>query len=71
MSTAALRDQNGDFIYEPGTLWRARPSGGIDEYQRAQVSINLTDFDVTPPHTPRGSGERKCAFAPPAASWWD
>ena len=22
----------------------------IDEYQRAQISINLTDFDVTPPH---------------------
>jgi glutamate formiminotransferase/formiminotetrahydrofolate cyclodeaminase len=22
----------------------------IDEYERAQISINLTDFDVTPPH---------------------
>ncbi|HEX6791649.1 MAG TPA: glutamate formimidoyltransferase [Candidatus Krumholzibacteria bacterium] len=46
-----LRDQNGDFIFEPGTLKACKAVGWyIDEYQRAQVSINLTDFDVTPPH---------------------
>lgn len=46
-----LRDQNGDFVYEPGTLKACKAVGWyIDEYQRAQVSINLTDFDVTPPH---------------------
>ncbi len=46
-----LRDQNGDFIYEPGTLKACKAVGWhIEEYHRAQVSINLTDFDVTPPH---------------------
>ncbi|HET6348589.1 MAG TPA: cyclodeaminase/cyclohydrolase family protein, partial [Candidatus Krumholzibacteria bacterium] len=46
-----LRDQNGDFVYEPGTLKACKAVGWyIEEYQRAQVSINLTDFDVTPPH---------------------
>ena len=46
-----LRDQNGDFIYDPGTLKACKAVGWyIDEYQRAQISINLTDFDVTPPH---------------------
>jgi glutamate formiminotransferase/formiminotetrahydrofolate cyclodeaminase len=42
---------NGDFVYDPGTLKACKAVGWyIDEYQRAQVSINLTDFDVTPPH---------------------
>lgn len=46
-----LRDQSGDFIFEPGTLKACKAVGWyIEEYQRAQVSINLTDFDVTPPH---------------------
>ncbi|HET6347453.1 MAG TPA: glutamate formimidoyltransferase, partial [Candidatus Krumholzibacteria bacterium] len=43
-----LRDQNGDFVYESGTLKACKAVGWyIEEYQRAQVSINLTDFDVT------------------------
>jgi glutamate formiminotransferase/formiminotetrahydrofolate cyclodeaminase len=46
-----IRDMNGDFVFEPGTLKACKAVGWyIDEYQRAQVSINLTDFDVTPPH---------------------
>jgi glutamate formiminotransferase/formiminotetrahydrofolate cyclodeaminase len=46
-----IRDMNGDFVFEPGTLKSCKAVGWyIDEYQRAQVSINLTDFDVTPPH---------------------
>jgi glutamate formiminotransferase / formiminotetrahydrofolate cyclodeaminase len=46
-----LRDQNGDFIFEPGTLKACKAVGWyLEEYHRAQVSINLTDFDVTPPH---------------------
>lgn len=46
-----LRDMSGDFIFDPGTLKACKAVGWyIDEYQRAQVSINLTDFDVTPPH---------------------
>jgi glutamate formiminotransferase/formiminotetrahydrofolate cyclodeaminase len=46
-----IRDMNGDFVFEEGTLKSCKAVGWyIDEYQRAQVSINLTDFDVTPPH---------------------
>jgi len=46
-----MRDMNGDFVYEEGTLKACKAVGWyIEEYQRAQVSINLTDFDVTPPH---------------------
>ncbi len=46
-----IRDMNGDFVFDPGTLKACKAVGWfIDEYNRAQVSINLTDFDVTPPH---------------------
>lgn len=46
-----IMDMNGDFVFDPGTLKAVKAVGWyIDEYQRAQVSINLTDFDVTPPH---------------------
>ncbi len=46
-----VRDANGDFVTQPGTLKACRAVGWyISEYQRAQISINLTDFDVTPPH---------------------
>lgn len=46
-----MRDMNGDFVFEEGTLKACKAVGWyIDEYQRAQISINLTDFDVTPPH---------------------
>ncbi|HXV13122.1 MAG TPA: glutamate formimidoyltransferase, partial [Candidatus Krumholzibacteria bacterium] len=46
-----IRDMNGDFVFDAGTLKACKAVGWyIDEYQRAQVSINLTDFDVTPPH---------------------
>lgn len=46
-----VRDMNGDFAFEEGTLRACKAVGWyIEEYQRAQISINLTDFDVTPPH---------------------
>jgi glutamate formiminotransferase/formiminotetrahydrofolate cyclodeaminase len=46
-----IRDMNGDFVYEEGTLKACKAVGWyIDEYRRAQISINLTDFDLTPPH---------------------
>jgi glutamate formiminotransferase/formiminotetrahydrofolate cyclodeaminase len=46
-----MRDMNGDWVMDPGTLKACKAVGWyIDEYQRAQVSINLTDFDVTAPH---------------------
>jgi len=46
-----VRDENGTPVKAPGTLKSCKAVGWfIDEYERAQISINLTDFDVTPPH---------------------
>lgn len=46
-----VRDNDGVPIKQPGTLNACKAVGWyIDEYKRAQISINLTDFDVTPPH---------------------
>ncbi len=57
-----IRDMNGDFVYDPGTLKACKAVGWyIDEYQRAQVSINLTDFDVTPPHIAFEEASRQAA----------
>lgn len=46
-----LRDKDGTSIKVPGTLKAVKAVGWvIDEYGRAQVSINLTDFKTTPLH---------------------
>ena len=46
-----IRDDDGRKQRKPGRLPATKAVGWyIDEYQRAQVSINLVDFDVTPPH---------------------
>ena len=48
------RDAGGRALTEPGPSMLActRATGWyIEEYGRAQVSINLTDFRVTPPHS--------------------
>jgi len=46
-----VRDENGVPVTEPGTLKACKAVGWyIDEYARAQISINLTDYEVTPPH---------------------
>jgi glutamate formiminotransferase/formiminotetrahydrofolate cyclodeaminase len=46
-----VRDEHGVPVKQPGTLSACKAVGWyIDEYKRAQISINLTDFDVTPPH---------------------
>jgi glutamate formiminotransferase/formiminotetrahydrofolate cyclodeaminase len=46
-----LKDSDGNTIRVPGTLEKVRATGWyIEEYSRAQVSINLTDYKVTPPH---------------------
>ncbi len=46
-----VRDADGKKQRQPGRLPATKAVGWyIDEYQRAQVSINLVDFDVTPPH---------------------
>jgi len=46
-----MHDSNGEPLYEPGLLKNIKAVGWyIDEYKMAQVSINLTDYKVTPPH---------------------
>lgn len=45
------KDASGNTIKVPGTLKEVRAVGWyVDEYQRAQVSINLTNFEVTSLH---------------------
>lgn len=47
----ALRDQNGKFLMQPGTLKAVKAVGWyIEEYAQAQVSMNLINQDITPPH---------------------
>lgn len=44
-------DENGDQVMVPGRLQECRAVGWyIDEYDMAQVSINLTNYKVTPIH---------------------
>lgn len=46
-----LRDENGQEIWIPGTLKGCKAIGWyIDEYGIAQVSMNITDINVTPLH---------------------
>lgn len=43
-----LKDDNGKTIFDPGRFKECKAVGWyIDEYDRAQVSINLTDYHVT------------------------
>lgn len=46
-----VRDEDGKAIKVPGLFESCKAVGWvIDEYQKAQVSINLTNHHVTPPH---------------------
>lgn len=46
-----LKDENGKTIMKPGTLKACKAIGWyIDEYQIAQVSMNITNISVTPLH---------------------
>ncbi|MBN2053506.1 glutamate formimidoyltransferase [bacterium] len=46
-----VKDGEGDVVKIPGTLQECRAVGWfIPEYGCAQVSINLTNYKVTPPH---------------------
>ena len=46
-----LKDEKGESIKIPGTLKNVKAVGWvIEEYNRAQVSINLTNYKITPPH---------------------
>lgn len=47
-----LKDEQGNDIWIPGTLKGCKAIGWyIDEYGIAQVSMNITDINVTPLHT--------------------
>ncbi|MCF7793587.1 MAG: glutamate formimidoyltransferase [Candidatus Cloacimonetes bacterium] len=46
-----IRDENGKKVRQPGLFKFCKAVGWyIDEYNRAQISINLTNYKVTPPH---------------------
>lgn len=46
-----VRDSAGEPVWKPGALESVKAIGWyIDEYQQAQVSMNLTDLSVTPLH---------------------
>ena len=46
-----LRDDNGVALRQPGLLKETKAVGWyIDEYKMAQVSLNLTNYKITPPH---------------------
>jgi glutamate formiminotransferase / formiminotetrahydrofolate cyclodeaminase len=47
-----VRDDTGERVRKPGLLKECKAVGWyIEEYNRAQISMNLTDFEVTPVHT--------------------
>ncbi|MBC8384595.1 MAG: glutamate formimidoyltransferase [Candidatus Cloacimonetes bacterium] len=47
----ALKDENGNKIRQPGLFRHCKAVGWfIDEYNRAQISINMTNYKITPPH---------------------
>ncbi|MDI6700122.1 MAG: glutamate formimidoyltransferase [bacterium] len=46
-----VKDENGKTVYIPGLLKECRAIGWfVDDYNIAQISINLTNWKVTPPH---------------------
>ncbi|MCK4654443.1 MAG: glutamate formimidoyltransferase [Candidatus Cloacimonetes bacterium] len=46
-----LKDKDGNKIREPGLFTHCKAVGWfIDEYNRSQISINLTNYKITPPH---------------------
>lgn len=50
-SGAVVKDEKGQPMKVPGTLKAAKAMGVfLERFKIAQVSINLVDFDITPPH---------------------
>ncbi len=46
-----LRDANGNLMKQPGRLKEVKGMGFLlEKFGIAQVSMNLTDFEITPPH---------------------
>ena len=52
MTGKILRDKNGEALRTPGTLKAVKAIGWyIDEYGICQISMNLTNINITPLHT--------------------
>ncbi len=46
-----VKDEHGNKVYEAGLFYHCKAVGWyIDEYNRAQISMNLTNYNITPPH---------------------
>ena len=46
-----MRDENGKALRQPGMLKECKAVGWyIDEYEQAQISMNLVNYKITPPH---------------------
>ncbi|NQU06639.1 MAG: glutamate formimidoyltransferase [Calditrichaeota bacterium] len=46
-----LRDEEGNVIFEPGKFKDVKAVGWyIDKYKQAQISVNLINYHVSPPH---------------------
>ncbi len=46
-----IKDANGNKVITPGLFTNCKAVGWyIDSYNRAQISINLTNYKITPPH---------------------
>ncbi|MCK9329898.1 MAG: glutamate formimidoyltransferase [Candidatus Cloacimonetes bacterium] len=46
-----VKDKDGNKVYEPGLFNNCKAVGWyIDEYNRAQISMNLTNYNITPAH---------------------
>jgi glutamate formiminotransferase / formiminotetrahydrofolate cyclodeaminase len=55
-----VRDENGEPVYEPGSLKNVKGIGWyIEEYGIAQLSFNLTNINETPIHTTFDEAVRK------------
>lgn len=47
----AIRDAEGNLVRDPGLFRSVKAMGWfIEEYDRAQITINFTDYRVAPPH---------------------
>ncbi|MFA4838348.1 MAG: glutamate formimidoyltransferase [Candidatus Neomarinimicrobiota bacterium] len=46
-----IKDENGEIVFVPGNFKSVKAVGWyLEQYQLAQVSINLTNYHIAPPH---------------------
>ncbi len=46
-----VRDEEGNKVRQPGLFKECKATGWyIDEYKQAQITMNLTNYKITPPH---------------------